>query len=194
VRICLLLAVMLAGLTTLSDKAHASHIYLLKGLANIFSTGLDVLDEELTRRGYSATVHSYTDYESLAADAAALERAGKGPIIIMGHSLGADAAIYMAEKMNQLHAPVALVVCFGPTHDLAAPPNVSQVINYYTGGAVVSRGPGFGGSLSNVDFDKTPGINHLNIEKNEHLHNLVIARVQGIVGHAKAAAAPAPAQ
>lgn len=29
-----------------------------------------------------------------------MQKSGKGPIIIMGHSLGADAAIYMAEKMK----------------------------------------------------------------------------------------------
>ena len=50
----------------------------------------------------------------------------------MGHSLGADAAIYMAEKMKTLGAPVALVVTFGPTTNLAAPSNVAQVINYHT--------------------------------------------------------------
>jgi len=48
----------------------------------------------------------------------------------MGHSLGEDAAIYMAEKMKTLGAPVALVVTFWPTMNLVAPSNVSQVLNY----------------------------------------------------------------
>ena len=48
----------------------------------------------------------------------------------MGHSLGEDAAIYMAEKMKTLGAPVALVVTFWPTMNLVALSNVSQVLNY----------------------------------------------------------------
>jgi alpha-beta hydrolase superfamily lysophospholipase len=90
-------------------------------LVGIFSTGLDVLDEKLLQRGYIVTIHPYDFYNSLAEEAARLQKSGKGPIIIMGHSLGADAAIYMAEKMKKLGAPVALVVAFGPTTNLVAP-------------------------------------------------------------------------
>ena len=60
----------------------------------------------------------------------------------MGQSLGADAAIYMAEKMKMLGAPVALVVTFGPTTNLVAPSNAGQVVNHYTGNALVSKGVG----------------------------------------------------
>jgi hypothetical protein len=89
----LLFAAVLLAITALSGRAQASgRIYLLRGLAGIFSTGLDVLDEKLLRRGYNATVHPYDFYNSLAEEAARLQKSGKGPIIIMGHSLGADAA------------------------------------------------------------------------------------------------------
>jgi thioesterase domain-containing protein len=126
-------------------NANASgHIYLLRGLAGVFSTGLDILDQKLVQRGFTATVHGHLDYEELASEAARLQKSGKGPIIIMGHSLGADAAIFMAEKMKSLGAPVALVVIFGPTMNLVAPSNVSQIINYYTGNTVVTKGPGSG--------------------------------------------------
>jgi hypothetical protein len=51
----------------LVQPAHAAgHIYLLRGFAGIFSTGLDELGEMLTKRGYKATVHSYTEYPGLA--------------------------------------------------------------------------------------------------------------------------------
>jgi len=49
VRKSLLFAAVLLAITALSGRAQASghntHIYLLKGLAGIFSTGLGVLDE-----------------------------------------------------------------------------------------------------------------------------------------------------
>jgi hypothetical protein len=104
----------------------------------------------------------------------------------MGHSLGADAAIFMANKMNSLGAPVALVVTFGPTMNLAVPSNVSQVINYYTGNTLVTKGPGFRGTISNVDLNGAADINHLNVEKSGRLHTSVISKVQAIVGRGRA--------
>jgi hypothetical protein len=186
VRICSLLTAVFVGLTTFAGNAHASgHVYLLKGFAGIFSTGLDSLDEQLVRRGIAATVHSHSDYERLAIEAARLEKNGGGPIIIIGHSLGADAAIYMAEKMKTKGAPVALVVTFGPARGLMAPSNVSQVINYYLGSDIIGKGRGFRGTILNINLDAASDINHFNIEKKERLHIKVIARIQSIIrrGH-----------
>jgi hypothetical protein len=104
----------------------------------------------------------------------------------MGHSSGADAAISMAEKMKTLGAPVALVVTFGPTENLVAPSNVSQVINYYFGSAPVAKGPGFRGTISNVDLSGAADINHLNVEKIDRLHASVIAKLQALLGHGRA--------
>jgi hypothetical protein len=180
----LLFAAIFVAFSSLSGNANASgHIYLLKGLAGVFSTGLDVLDQKLIQRGYSATVHSHLSYEELSVEAARLQKGGKGPIIIMGHSSGADAAISMAEKMKTLGAPVALVVTFGPTINLVAPSNVSQVVNYYFGSASVTKGPGFKGTISNVDLSGDANINHLNVEKIDRLHASVIAKVQALLGH-----------
>ena len=156
----LVAAVFIAFLFSSGNANASGHIYLLRELAGIFSTGLDVLDHKLVQRGFTATVHGHLEYEELAREAARLQKSGKGPIVIMGHSLGADAAIFMADKMKSLGAPVALVVTFGPTMNLVAPSNVSQVINYYTGKTVVSKGPGFRGTISNVDLNGTADINH----------------------------------
>jgi thioesterase domain-containing protein len=171
-----------------SGNANASgHIYLLRGLAGVFSTGLDILDQKLVQRGFTATVHGHLDYEELASEAARLQKSGKGPIIIIGHSLGADAAIFMANKMKSLGAPVALVVTFGPTMNLVAPSNVSQVINYYTGNTVVTKGPSFRGVVSNVNLNGAADINHLNVEKSNRLHTSIISKVQTIVSRGRAA-------
>ena len=180
-------AVFIAFLLSSGNANASGHIYLLRGLGGIFSTGLDILDQKLVQRGFTATVHGHLDYEELAREAARLQKSGKGPIVIMGHSLGADAAIFMADKMKSLGAPVALVVTFGPTMNLVAPSNVSQLINYYTGNTVVSKGPGFRGTISNVDLNGAADINHLNVEKSNRLHASVISKVQMIVGRGRAA-------
>jgi hypothetical protein len=75
VRKSLLFAAVLLAITALSGRAQASgHIYLLRGLAGIFSTGLDVLDEKLLQRGYIVTIHPYDFYNSLAEEAARLQK------------------------------------------------------------------------------------------------------------------------
>jgi hypothetical protein len=182
-RIGLLFAAVFVGLTALSSTAQASgHIYLLKGFAGVFSTGLDTLAEQLTARGYSATVESYSDADSLGVEAAKLQKSGKGPIIIIGHSLGADATIPMAEKMKQEGATVALIVTFGPDYQQLAPSNVARFINYYQGTATIGRGRGFKGSISNIDLDAATDINHFNIEKIARLHAKVIGQIQMIFG------------
>jgi alpha-beta hydrolase superfamily lysophospholipase len=196
-RVRLFLAAACISLIAFSGSARAGHVYLLRGFANVFSTGLDTLQEKLQKRGFTASVHSYLDYDALAAEATRLEKQGKGPVIIIGHSLGANDAISMAETMNKLKAPVALVVLFGPTEYMKAPANVARVVNYYQSGVVVVKGPGFKGSLSNVNLEKDSDINHFNIEKSDKLHAKVIAMIAAIENHAHAHAAaqtPLPPQ
>ena len=137
----------------------------------------------MKRREPHSTRRLFHDsYDSLAAEAARLQKSGKGPIIIIGHSLGADAAIFMAEKMKAAGTRVALIVTFGPTMNLVAPSNVSQVINYYTGNTLVTKGPGFKGAISNINLNAAPDINHLNIEKSNRLQANVISKIQAIAG------------
>jgi hypothetical protein len=74
-----------------------AHVYLLRGLLTIFSLGMDTLAEELKGHDVYTTVHSYSDWQTLADGAAADYKAGKeAPIILIGHSLGADAVMEMA--------------------------------------------------------------------------------------------------
>ncbi len=78
-----------------------AHVYLLRGLMNIFSLGMDTLGAELSKRGVYATVDNHADWQSLADQAAAHYKAGsEGPIIIIGHSLGADAVMEMADYLG----------------------------------------------------------------------------------------------
>jgi hypothetical protein len=84
-----------------------------------------------------------------------------------------------------------LIVSFGPTLNVAVPSNVERCVNYYTGDFAIRRGSGFKGTLTNVDFTSDPDINHLNIEKVESLHRIVIAKIQAILPRDRAGG-PAP--
>ena len=43
-----------------------AHVYLLRGLLKIFSLGMDSLAEELKGRDVDATVHGYSEWQTLA--------------------------------------------------------------------------------------------------------------------------------
>lgn len=184
-RVCLLfVAVAIGWLSASGDARAATQIYLLKGLVNVFSGGMDTLADKLKKRGYSATVHGNGEYETLATEAAKLKKRGNVQIVIIGHSLGADAAVSMAEKMKDAGATVDLIVTFGPTHDLEVPSNVRRIVNYHQASSLwrgtISKGPGFKGSLTNINLDKDDDVTHFNIEKIDRLHRQTIVKIQAI--------------
>jgi hypothetical protein len=62
-----------------------AHVYLLRGLMNIFSLGMDTLADELKGHDVYATVQSYSEWQILADQAAADYKAGKeAPLILIG--------------------------------------------------------------------------------------------------------------
>ena len=185
----LLIGILLACGTNPGRAESRAHVYLLRGLMNIFSLGMDTLAEQLNRHGVYATVHGYGDWPTLADRAAADYKAGKeGPIILIGHSLGADAVMEMAAYLGHKGVPVALVVPFDGTKSMAASDNVARVLNLTQRDyAYMRRGPGFRGTLSNVDVSSDPSIDHINIDKSPRLHARVVSEVLAVVGGHRAA-------
>src|SRR5580704_8251059 len=178
------LATLAAFAAGAAQAASRAHVYLFRGLADVFSTGMDTLTDEINHRGVYATSHSHTEWQALAISAAADYKAGKeGPIILIGHSLGADAVMEMADYLGDKGVPVALVIPFDATQSFPVPGNVARVLNLTQRDYAYMRpGPGFRGSLRNVDLSSDPNIDHLNIDKSPRLHALVIGEVLSIVG------------
>jgi pimeloyl-ACP methyl ester carboxylesterase len=170
----------------------------MRGLLNVFSLGMDELAAKLEAVGVSAEATSYTSWSSLGDSIIARYRAGDHqPIILMGHSYGADMTISLARKLNDSKIPVALIVNFDPTSPAPVPPNVRRVINFYVPtawGQPVEGSKRFRGKISNVDESGT--YNHFVIDKAEALHRKAIAAVLQAVGggghHIKRS--PKPAQ
>jgi hypothetical protein len=159
-----------------------AHIYLLKGLADVFSSGMDSLAAKLAHRGIAARVASHASADSLAAEVAQLYRSGsRAPVIIAGHSLGADAAVIMAQRLAEDRVPVALMITFGPLASLRVPPNVGHAINYYQANSAW-RGVLLGGRAANVNLDHAADVNHLNIEKVDRIQNQAVAAIVAAIG------------
>lgn len=153
------------------EAAPRAHVYLMRGLMNIFSLGMDQLAATIAGRGIDATVANHAEADAVVGRIAANYRAGdRGPIILVGHSLGADAVMLMAQSLDRMGIPVALVVPFDGTASYAASKNVACVLNITQRDfAYMRAGAGFHGKLSNVDLRGTAGIDHFTIDKSPQL-------------------------
>ena len=152
-------------------------IILLRGLMNIFSRGIDALEGEMKQRGLPVKVYNHTAWQPLA-DAMIVEyKTNKtmAPVIIVGHSLGADASIIMANYLAEHGVPVSLVVNFdGVVEPSLMTAGTAQVFNYYKPhafGQEVKATRGFRGTITNIDLSDHPEIEHLNIDKIQYLHD-----------------------
>jgi len=160
----------------------AAHAYLMRGLLNIFSLGMDDLAQKIQNAGVSASVHNHGEWREICDEIAAKYKAGShGPIILIGHSLGADAVMLMGEYLGTKSVPVALVVPFDGTRSLAASGNIAVVMNITQRDyAYMKRGYGFRGELSNIDVSKDESIGHISIDKTPRLHALVVNKVVAV--------------
>ena len=98
-----------AGNEGSASAASTAHVYLLRGVLNIFSLRLDDIAAQLRAQGIPVTVANFASWSSLADEAAAGYRSGRiKTIILVGHSSGATALPDMVARLDQLGAPVKL--------------------------------------------------------------------------------------
>jgi hypothetical protein len=174
----------------------AAHAYLFRGLLNVFSLGMDELAQKIEHAGVAASVLNHSEWREVADEIAAKYKAGNhGPIILIGHSLGADAVMLMGEYLGTKGVPVALIVPFDGTRSLNASANVARVMNITQRDyAYMRRGYGFRGELANVDVSGDESIGHISIDKSPRLHAMVVNKIVSVAGKgggAGQAAAPA---
>ncbi len=165
-----------------------TRVYLLRGFMNVFSLGMDDLAAQIRANGIAATVTNHADIDLLVPQIVARYQSGDhGAIVLVGHSLGADAVIDMAQALDRYGVPVAAAILFDGTEPHVVPGNVAVAVNY-TLRFSVSPAPDFRGTLSNVSMAGDQAIDHLNIDKSPALH----AQVLNYVLHAASAPAAAP--
>jgi hypothetical protein len=168
----------LANPQVAKQKSAIVHVYLLRGLFNVFSIGMDEIRTKLKRRGINATIHTHLVWESLADEAIADYKSGRvGTIVIMGHSAGAVNAVDMANRIAEAGVPVSLVVALDPPfRTTVASNNVHWVVNLYMPngmGAKVYKAAGYHGVVENVDLHNM-AVNHVTLDKSEQVQNLAI--------------------
>lgn len=164
------------------------HVYLLRGLVGeVFSTGFYDLAERIRERGIEASVHSMYAPGNLAGEIIAKHRRAPEPVVLIGHSSGADAAISIAQRLRTANIPVALMFGFDPTPIAGrVPDNVGVFINLYQktnliGGGEAVGANGFRGRIVNVDLRERREIIHITLDKSPVLHALVAGKIVAIL-------------
>jgi hypothetical protein len=156
-------------------------VLLLRGWFGVFSTGLDGLAEELKARGINAEVASHLHWSAAVSDILRERSAGKtGPIILVGHSQGANNVIDLARSLESYNVPVDLLVTLAPFLQNPVPSNVMRAINYYQSpgwGAPLTPDHGFRGKLSNIDVGEDLSISHINIDKSARVHADILREI-----------------
>jgi hypothetical protein len=160
-------------------------VYLFRGLANVFSRGMDTLANRLNHQGYSARVHGTNGWRSVVTQIADRYSRGQRDIVVLiGHSLGANATLQAADELNRQSIPIALIVTFDPTRPSPAPKNVLSLVNFYQNngfGRRLSPGPGFQGELTNINLTADQNLSHTTIDEAPRLHGQIIRQITNIV-------------
>jgi pimeloyl-ACP methyl ester carboxylesterase len=165
------------------DASGRGVVYLFRGGFNIFSTGMDDLASELRAVNVDALSIGHSQWRDVAAVARTDYQTSKTPIVLVGHSWGALAAVLVAMELNKTNTPVQLMILFDPTDSVRIPPNVKHVINfvsnwYYAEGYRATPLPGATGAIENIP---ELAYTHIDIDNAAPLHTAAIDAILPVV-------------
>ena len=186
----------LAAVQPYSDEPRAGNVYLLRGWIGIFSYGINRLGDKLNDAGVRSNVFQEDQWHDLAM--AIKKKYGNGqnhePLVLVGHSFGADDTLRVSKELADAGISVDLVITLDPVTPPEVPANVKRCYNLYQSNGAWDKLPlfrgvplkpveGSRGEVKNVDVrkDRTdllePGTDHFNIEKKGKIHGEVLRQV-----------------
>jgi pimeloyl-ACP methyl ester carboxylesterase len=181
------------------QNERVGNAYLFRGFIGVFSTGMNTLGDELNDHGVRAHVYQADQWRSVAG-AIAESYKGKNnvePLVLVGHSYGADNVLRIAQALKDDGVRVDLLITLDPVTPPKVPHNVVKVVNLYQSNGALDKLPWLRGIpleaerpgsvvLLNQDIrvDRTDlledGLNHFNIEKKSKVQAEVIKQVQQV--------------
>ncbi len=101
------------------------------------------------------------------------------PIVLVGHSQGANNAIDIARALEAQKIPVDLLITLAPFLQKNIPNNVVRAVNFYSSpgwGAPLVADPGFHGAINNVNLSGDVTVLHINMDKSERFSRKLCTR------------------
>jgi acetyl esterase/lipase len=177
----LLLGLSIGASAAQGQSGSRSHVFLMRGFANVFSLGMDQIGARLQRAGVNASVENYIAWDAIVNQAYAEYKSGQVQnIIIVGHSSGATAVTAVAARLGELGVPVKLAIALDPTTRNFAAGHVERYLNFYAPGGMgtlVDKGRDFVGNLQNISLGGMAGVGHFNIDKDQAVQDRVIKEI-----------------
>jgi pimeloyl-ACP methyl ester carboxylesterase len=119
-----------------TQPSRLGRVYLLRGFGDVFSQGMNTLSEKLQADGVIATVHRHGQWQEIAAQIIHDRQSDPAPppLVLIGHSWGADDSIRIAQTLAQHQVRVDLLVTVEAVTPPAVPSNVLRAWNIYKPG------------------------------------------------------------
>ncbi len=183
-RIGMFLTIALLFMSTPGFAAE-SRVLFLRGWFGVFSTGLDTLADQLKAKGIKAEVAGHLHWDAAVTDIVRARAAGEtGPLVLVGHSAGANNVIDMARALEKHKITVDLLITLAPLLQNPVPANVLRAVNYYQSpgwGAPLAGDKGFHGKLSNNNLIDDPTILHASIDKSTRVQADILREIDAAV-------------
>jgi hypothetical protein len=179
-----------------SDRPLVGNAYLLRGFLGIWSTGIDNLGKQIEASGIRAHVYQEGQWRALCAEIIRkyTNVSDPEPLVLIGHSYGADDTLKIARELQQHRINVDLIVTLDAVSPPDVPTNVRLCYNIYQS-SLLDGLPFFRGvalepaspearNLVNVNLRTArrdlleSNTDHFNIEKNAKVHREVVARLR----------------
>jgi pimeloyl-ACP methyl ester carboxylesterase len=184
-----------------TTSSRAGQVVCLRGLLDVFSLGLNDLAERLRHDGIEAITVSGPSWPRLAQSIREARSRGdlRKPLVLVGHSYGADDAIRLARKLKRWNIEVELLVLLDATTPPPVPSNVVRCLHVYRptvmgdvfphlfAGNPVDAEPGnhrtqvVNRIVSRESFGAAAAhIGHFSIDASDAVHDLVLREVQSV--------------
>jgi len=177
-------------------RKYWGEVHTMRGGLGLFSIGMnqlrDAVDKQYNVPAYNSMWYNAGDV-SRSIIAYYYRHKNHRPIILMGHSLGANEQIKVARNLNKAGVPVDLLVTVDAVSTTVVPPNVKVALNVYKPGFV----PMFSGlrlravdasktRIENVNVNTLKGVkvNHFIIEKDKVVQTIILDKVEKVLCNA----------
>ncbi len=179
------------------NTRYYGEVHTMLGGLGIFSKGMNTLRVAVSDR-YDIPAYGTIWYNAGHVTRFIIDnyyrQGNHAPIILVGHSLGANDQIKVARNLNKVGIPVALLITVDAVSQTIVPSNVHQAVNFYKSGYV----PMFSGlklkaadpsktSIENINAATLKGIkvNHFTIDKNPLVQEMILERIKKVITDGK---------